>query len=72
MKIENLTVGDVVQLISGGPKMTVSYAEDGVLNCIWFDSAGDLQDRDFDLKELTLASKGTAEIIALPATRASA
>lgn len=30
--------GDVVQLKSGGPEMTVSYLDDNEAYCEWFDS----------------------------------
>jgi uncharacterized protein YodC (DUF2158 family) len=29
--------GDVVQLKSGGPKMTVEGYEDGLVVCVWFE-----------------------------------
>jgi uncharacterized protein YodC (DUF2158 family) len=35
----NFNVGDVVQLRSGGPKMTVAKAEGNKVDCIWIDSA---------------------------------
>ncbi len=31
-----LAVGDVVQLKSGGPKMTVDRIFDGGISCVWF------------------------------------
>ncbi len=31
-----LAVGDVVQLKSGGPKMTVDRILDGRIDCVWF------------------------------------
>lgn len=35
---EKIELGDVVQLKSGGPKMTVEKIdEDGKLTCVWFD-----------------------------------
>ena len=30
--------GDVVQLISGGPNMTVQDIDEGMVGCIWFAS----------------------------------
>ncbi len=39
----NFQVGDVVQLKSGGPKMTVSVIrsdDDGRVECAWFDDKG--------------------------------
>jgi uncharacterized protein YodC (DUF2158 family) len=34
---ETIKVGDVVQLKSGGPKMTVNFVEENVAACTWFD-----------------------------------
>ena len=35
---DNLKIGDVVQLKSGGPRMTVTHEmPGGALNCVWFD-----------------------------------
>lgn len=31
-------VGNVVQLKSGGPKMTVDGYEDGLVVCVWFEN----------------------------------
>ena len=34
-----LSIGDVVQLKSGGPIMTVVYVDsDGNIDCVWFDN----------------------------------
>jgi uncharacterized protein YodC (DUF2158 family) len=44
-------IGQVVQLKSGGPRMTVSdvdYEDDLPVCCLWFDGNGQLQDGDFD------------------------
>lgn len=41
---DDLKVGDVVTLKSGGPKMTVSDKEGDDFFCIWFD--GDQKKRD--------------------------
>lgn len=32
----DIKVGDVVQLKSGGPKMTVNEITDAAANCVWF------------------------------------
>lgn len=32
----NFSVGDVVQLISGGPVMTAESVDEEGLNCVWF------------------------------------
>lgn len=39
--------GDVVQLKSGGPKMTVSTLKDGEVWCVWFDKDNAPQSRVF-------------------------
>lgn len=37
MSDQKFKVGDVVQLCSGGPKMTVeSVNENGTVSCVWF------------------------------------
>jgi uncharacterized protein YodC (DUF2158 family) len=47
------SVGDVVRLKSGGPKMTVENvvfdtAEDNYsVDCVWFDDANELQEETF-------------------------
>ena len=37
MNVVAITVGDVVQLKSGGPTMTVAWIEDHEAYCEWFD-----------------------------------
>jgi uncharacterized protein YodC (DUF2158 family) len=32
-----MKVGDLVELKSGGPKMTVSLLDNGEAHCVWFD-----------------------------------
>jgi len=39
----NLKIGDTVRLKSGGPLMTVTYAEGITLECTWFDSSEKMQ-----------------------------
>ena len=59
--IMELKVGDVVQLNSGGPKMTVSQYPfktiDGAIHedqveCTWFDSENRLKHNVFNVKQL--------------------
>jgi uncharacterized protein YodC (DUF2158 family) len=33
--------GDIVNLKSSGPEMTVASVRDGIVNCIWFDGKRD-------------------------------
>ncbi len=40
-------LGSIVQLKSGGPKMTVSHVEDGFVHCTWFDKEGKVHIREF-------------------------
>jgi uncharacterized protein YodC (DUF2158 family) len=37
--MDELKVGWIVQLISGGPVMTVSKVAEGYVECIWFNGA---------------------------------
>ncbi len=30
-------IGDVVQLKSGGPRMTVEVIDEGLVDCVWFE-----------------------------------
>ncbi|MFH1139708.1 MAG: DUF2158 domain-containing protein [Pseudomonadota bacterium] len=45
-------IGDEVQLISGGPKMTVNAVKETPIGifyeCIWYDKFGRLEKNDFD------------------------
>lgn len=50
--------GDVVQLKSGGPQMTVSETNGvGVVLCIWFDSQNKLQEKAFNQSQLAIYQK---------------
>lgn len=56
-----MKIGDVVQLKSGGSKMTVSFvntASNGAeeVNCVFFDGAGELDRQTFLVDCLTIIS----------------
>ena len=46
----DLEVGDVVEIKSGGPKMTVSevFSDDNIVMCIWYTDNEEHQTREFD------------------------
>src|SRR6266566_8335263 len=51
--MENLQVGDVVQLKSGGPTMTINTINnDRSLFCQWFDKNGELKTGRFEAAQL--------------------
>jgi uncharacterized protein YodC (DUF2158 family) len=43
--------GDVVQLKSGGPRMTIKFIEDGEADCEWF-AGTDAKGARFELAQL--------------------
>lgn len=47
MKDAKFKIGDVVQLRSGGPRMTVLHVAEEWLECLWFNNAGELQQDTF-------------------------
>lgn len=51
--------GDVVQLRSGGPLMTVSKSEPDVTWCHWFSQSGEVVCHTFGTDLLKLATAGT-------------
>src|SRR5262245_25952865 len=54
--MDNLQVGDVVQLKSGGPNMAIHLKHgDGTLLCQWFDKNGALQAGDLHPSQLKKA-----------------
>jgi uncharacterized protein YodC (DUF2158 family) len=56
--VENIAVGSVVVLKSGGPKMTVNFfADNGNAHCSWFDSKKELQSASFSITGLRLATE---------------
>lgn len=55
-KCKDFKVGDVVQLKSGGPRMTVSFdAGKGTVHVIWFDNDEKVQGEEFLKSILKLA-----------------
>lgn len=56
--MEQLKKGDVVQLKSGGPMMTVIEIDDaGRLYCQWFNSRGKVQAQGFAVDSVMLCEK---------------
>jgi uncharacterized protein YodC (DUF2158 family) len=54
--MENLQGGEVVQLKSGGPLMTIKHVEsDGTTYCHWFDNQGELKHGTFKREQLKKA-----------------
>lgn len=49
--VDNLVSGDVVQLKSGGPKMTVKWVQEGEAYCEWFDNK-ETKGHAFDPRQL--------------------
>lgn len=59
-----LKVGDIVQLKSGGPKMTIENIRDGEICCTWFDAQGARQFSHFDPRVLRVSpSMRAVEVI---------
>lgn len=58
--MENLQVGDMVKLKSGGPTMTVHLISSNVM-CQWFDSAGVLKSGTFLPAQLKKVEPGEPE-----------
>lgn len=52
----NFKPGDIVELKSGGPDMTISSIENGSVFCQWFDSKSEPQGRSYTLAVLKLSS----------------
>jgi uncharacterized protein YodC (DUF2158 family) len=55
--MSDLKQGDVVQLKSGGPKMTLDTIGYHVGQCSWFDASMNRQKEDFNLCSLMLYSE---------------
>ena len=47
-----LKVGDLVQLKSGGPTMTIGVIVNGLASCCWFDDWGQSHGREFGVEML--------------------
>ncbi len=52
-----MKLGDVVQLNSGGPKMTVSHVDERQAVCRFFDGQGELDNSTFPIECLKPAGK---------------
>ncbi len=59
MSKNTINPGDVVHLKSGGPRMTVEWAEDGRALCTWFDKA-DAKEKVFAIEQLELVSNSAS------------
>ncbi|WP_374527784.1 YodC family protein [Acinetobacter sp.] len=58
--MSNYKIGDVVQLKSGGPTMTVSETNDaGMVLCTWFDAHSELQEQAFNQELIKPYKKAT-------------
>lgn len=44
--------GNLVQLKSGGPIMTIGWTKDGSTYCNWFDDRNELKDAVFNIDQL--------------------
>jgi uncharacterized protein YodC (DUF2158 family) len=64
---EQFKPGDVVELKSGGPKMTVEEVDEeaGGVFCTWFDEGNQPQQRNFIAATLKKAEKPKASMKAL-------
>lgn len=45
---DEYSIGDIVELKSGGPPMTVREVNSDSVTCIWFDDRHQLQEQTFD------------------------
>lgn len=60
--MDEIKIGDVVFLKSGGPNMTVEKIQDNdIADCIWFDKDKNLQRNTFSLSILQKPKKVTEE-----------
>lgn len=62
MENEQIEVGDVVILKSGGPRMTVDLIDGEDVQCTWFDDKNALEQRSFKSNLLRKPSVGVSLI----------
>jgi len=46
--VKSFSIGDVVELNSGGPPMSVCGFKGNHVKCIWFDDHNHIQEQEFD------------------------
>ena len=61
--MESITVGSVVRLKSGGPKMTVDLFHEGEARVKWFNNKGDTCEGYYRLEMLTLVKEEDNDIL---------
>lgn len=54
---DEFNIGDVVELKSGGPEMTVSSIDGKICTCIWFDNSNKMKD-EFEKDILKKVERG--------------
>lgn len=57
--MSDLSIGDVVQLKSGGPRMTVESVDDDWVDCVWFEK-NNAHRQSFGAALLTKCGPGAA------------
>lgn len=57
MTENNFQIGNVVQLLSGGPYMTINEIDNDRVCCIWFPTKENLSSAFFHKNSLTLIKK---------------
>jgi uncharacterized protein YodC (DUF2158 family) len=62
--MENLKTGDVVQLKSGGPIMTIRKIDGEWVTCDWFDDDGKANQKQFTHPQLKAAEASSGPYIA--------
>ncbi len=71
MAEEQFKSGDVVQLRSGGPKMTVNDIVSGRVECMWFSEGNKLENGRFNKEALKLVTKSNSGPVAIPVSSRS-